>query len=107
MSYENLRGRRLLLQRLREMPLCLFEFVSLLVELLLESVSGTGMARSLQGRRLAASRFSQFAACYGAPSHRPSQGSGLRRFSKGHYSRDLRPVEWGSMINLRRKKLQK
>jgi hypothetical protein len=56
--------------------------VSLLVELLLESVSGTAMARSLQGCRLAASRFSQFAACYGAPSHRPSQGSGLRRFSK-------------------------
>ena len=71
MNSENLRGRRLLFQRLREMPLCLFEFVSLLVELLLESVSGTAMAHSLQGCRLAASRFSQFAACSGAPSHRP------------------------------------
>jgi hypothetical protein len=37
------------------MPLCLFEFVSLLVELLLESVSGTAMARSLQGCRALAS----------------------------------------------------
>src|SRR5215471_10645774 len=73
------------------MPLCLFEFVSLLVELLLEGVSGTAMAHSLT-----ASRLSRFAACTGAPSHRPSQGLGLRRFSKWDYSRDLRPAKWGS-----------
>jgi hypothetical protein len=35
-----------------------------------------------------------------APSHRPSQGLGPRRFSKWHYSRDLRPAEWGSGVSL-------
>src|SRR5262245_14125658 len=78
------------------MPLCLFEFVSLLVELLLEGVSGIAMAHSLKGFHLAASRLSRFAACTGAPSHRPSQGLGLRRFSKWDYSRDLRRAKWGS-----------
>src|SRR6516164_2674023 len=29
------------------------------------------------------------------------KGLGLRRFSKWHYSRDLRPAKWDSMINLR------
>src|SRR6516165_10896902 len=43
----------------------------------------TAMAHSVWGFRLAALRFSQFADCSGAPSHRPSQGSGLRQFSKG------------------------
>ena len=38
--------------------------------------------------RLAASHSNQ-AACSRAPSHRLSQGSGLRRFSKGDYSGDL------------------
>src|SRR5215469_2498619 len=28
------------------------------------------------------------------------KGLGLRRFSKWHYSRDLRPVEWGSGVSL-------
>src|SRR6516162_11638017 len=29
------------------------------------------------------------------------KGLGLRRFSKWHYIRDLRPAKWDSMINLR------
>jgi hypothetical protein len=59
------------------------------------------MAHCLYGLRLAASRFSQFAACSGAPSHRlPSR---LRTTPNciDHYSRDLRPAKWASMINLR------
>src|SRR6516165_11979266 len=36
----------------------------------------TAMAHSVWGFRLTASRFSQFAACSGAPSHRLLQGSG-------------------------------
>src|SRR6516225_2040740 len=36
----------------------------------------TAMAHSVCGFRLAASRFSRFAACSGAPSHRLPQGSG-------------------------------
>jgi hypothetical protein len=32
------------------------------------------------------------------------KGSGLRRFSKYDYIRDLRPAKWVSMINLHRKK---
>jgi hypothetical protein len=39
------------------------------------------------------------AAC-SAPPHRPSQGSGLRRFSKRDYSRDLRPAKRGSGVSL-------
>jgi hypothetical protein len=61
---------------------------------------GNGMAHSLWGFR--PSRFSSFAACSGAPSHRPSQGLGLRQFSERDYSRDLRPAEWGSGVSLRR-----
>src|SRR5262249_5878988 len=45
-------------------------------------------------------RFRSFAACSGAPSHRLPQGSGLRRFSKWDYSRDLRPAKWGSGVRL-------
>src|SRR6516225_8006417 len=40
----------------------------------------TAMAHSVWDFRLAASRASLFAACSGAPSHRPSQGLGLRRY---------------------------
>ena len=58
------------------------------------------MPCSLKGFRLGALRFSRFAACSGAPSHRPSQGSGLRRFSKWDYSRDLRPTKWGLEVSL-------
>src|SRR6516164_1223866 len=94
------------------MPLCLSEFVALLVELPLEGVSGTATARSrcllatLRHFRLVASRFSQFAACSGAPSHRPSQGLGLRQFSKWDYSRDLRPAKWGSGLSLHSSNLE-
>jgi hypothetical protein len=42
----------------------------------LASTGGTATAHSLEGFRLAASRFGQFAACSGAPSHRPSQRLG-------------------------------
>src|SRR6516162_4754581 len=51
---------------------------------------GTAVADSL---RLAASRCTRFAACSGASSHRPPK-AGLRRFSKWHYSRDLRSAKW-------------
>jgi hypothetical protein len=50
---------------------------------------------ALWRRRLSASRFDGCRTCSGAPSHGLSQGSGLRRFSKWHYSRDLRPAKWG------------
>jgi len=51
------------------------------------------MACGLLGFRLAASRFSQFAGCSGAPSHRPPKAQDYAIM--GDYSRDLRPVEWG------------
>src|SRR6516225_10491564 len=60
-----------------------------------------GCVATLTHLRLAASHLSRFAACSGAPSHRPSQGLGLRRFSNQDYSRVLRPAKWDSMINLR------
>src|SRR6516162_7035739 len=59
-----------------------------IVQLAGEPHRGTAAAHSgriaaLRHFRLAASRVSQFAACSGAPSHGLSQGSGLRRLSKG------------------------
>src|SRR6516225_5141452 len=45
----------------------------------LTSNEGTNTAHSRKGFRLAASRFSRFAACSGAPSHRLPQGLGPRQ----------------------------
>src|SRR5262252_1660400 len=55
---------------------------------------------SVWGFRPVASRFSRFAACSGAPSHRPSQGLGLRRFSERDYTRELRSAKWGFGLKL-------
>ena len=57
------------------------------------------MARSLRGFRLVASRFSQLAACSGAPSHRLPKAQDYAIMAD--YIRDLRLAKWGSMINLR------
>ena len=45
--------------------------------------------------RLAASRFSQFAACSGAPSHRPSLGSGTTQTFKVRLQQGFAPGEMG------------
>jgi hypothetical protein len=54
---------------------------------------------TLKRLRLAASRFGQFAAFSGAPSHRPPKAQDYAIMAD--YIRDLRPAKWGSMINLR------
>jgi len=68
----------------------------------LASRGRTVLACSFQGFRLAASRFSRFAACSGAPSHRPPKAQDYAIMAD--YIRDLRPAKWASMINLRCKK---
>ena len=44
---------------------------------------GTAMARNLYGLRLAAVRIRQFAACSGAPSHRPPKAQDYADFQRG------------------------
>ena len=64
----------------------------------LAGCGGTRIA-TLRRLRLAASRCSQFAACSGAPSHRPPKAQDYAIMAD--YIRDLRPAKWGPMINLR------
>src|SRR5215469_253029 len=62
---KNLRGRPLLLQRLITLAAKARDLS------FLAGSGGTALAHSFYGFRLAASRLSRFAACSGAPSHRP------------------------------------
>src|SRR6516162_8353522 len=81
---QNLRCRRLLFPRIVQLATKPRDLS------FLTSTGGTAMARTLNGLRLAASRFSQFAAYFGAPSHRPpkAQDKALCNLKIAHWKVD-------------------